>query len=219
MTAVKDSRDPHYSKLPPSVAEAMRRPVEAWNVFVLGDADLIDLDAKRLGPQEQQTLLNDINAARPILESAAADRNITTEQVGKVLNVSLNAASVLGDSIHTKQAQDVAAGTFKNLIIQLVRRAYLTCQSLANPQTDEDRELASEYQKGVAKAAGAATVGAAVATVTYGVPYAASFFEFVVAHAAAMKEYIAVAFQNPQLNQVIDAIEYVRTKLTNDDKP
>jgi hypothetical protein len=177
------------------------------------------LDAKRLGPQEQQSLLNDINAARPILESAAADRNITTEQAGKVLNVSLRAASVLADNIHTKQAQDVAAGTSKNLIIQLVRRAYLTCQSLADPQNDEDRELVSEYKKGIARGAGNATVGAAVATATYLVPYAASFFEFVVQNAAAMKGYIAVAFQNPQLSQVIDAIKEFRTKLTNNDQP
>jgi hypothetical protein len=217
--AVKNSRDPHYSKLPPSVAEALRRPVEAWNVFVLGDSDLVDLDAKRLGPQEQQSLLNDINAARPILEKAAVDRNITTEQAGKVLDVSLRAASARGEDIHTKQAQDVAAGTSKNLIIQLVRRAYLTCQSLADPQNDEDRELVSEYKKGIAKGAGNATVGAAVATAIYVVPYAASFFEFVVQNAESMKGYIAVAFQNPQLSQVIDAIKELRTKLTINDQP
>jgi hypothetical protein len=50
--AVKDDPEPHYSKLPPAVAEAMRRPVEAWNVFVLGDPDLVNLDTKRLGPQD-----------------------------------------------------------------------------------------------------------------------------------------------------------------------
>jgi hypothetical protein len=217
--AVKHSRDPHYSKLPPSVAEALRRPVEAWNVFVLGDTDLVDLDAKRLGPQEQQSLLNDINAARPILENAASDRNITTEQAGNVLNASLHAASIPADNIHTKQAQDVAAGTSKNLIIQLVRRAYLTCQSIADPQNDEDRELVAEYRKGVAKGAGNATVGAAVAAAIYTAPYAASFFEFAVQNATALKGYIAVAFQNPQLGQVIDAIRELHTKLTSNDQP
>jgi len=32
--AVKSDAEPHYSKLPPSVAEALRRPVQAWNVFL-----------------------------------------------------------------------------------------------------------------------------------------------------------------------------------------
>lgn len=214
--AVKHSPDPHYSKLPPSVAEAMRRPVEAWNVFVLGDPDFVELDAKRLGPREQQSILNDINAAKPIVETAAADRSITTEQAGKVLNAGLSAATVLGDDINTKQAQDLVAETSKNLIIQLIRRAYQTCQSLADPKTDEDRAIVAEYKKGIAQGAGVATLGAIVATTTHAAPHAASFFEFVIQHALPMKQYIAVAFQNPQLGQVIDAIEYVRARLNNE---
>ena len=192
--------------------------MEAWNVFALGDPTFVDLDAKRLGPQEQQSVLNDINAAKPIVESAAANRNITTEQAGQVLHTSLQAASVLADNINTKQAQDFVAGTSKNLIIQLVRRAYATCQSLADPKTDEDRALLVEYEKGIAHGAGTATVGAVVAATAYSAPYAATFFEFVVQHAEAVKQYMAIAFQNPQLGQVIDAIEYVRAKL-NADQP
>ena len=67
--------------------------MEAWNVFVLGDADLVDLDAIRLGPQEHQAVLNAINVAKPIIESAAKDRQITTEQAGHVLNASLSCLS------------------------------------------------------------------------------------------------------------------------------
>ena len=85
--AVKSSPEPHYSKLPPSVAEALRKAVEGWNVFVLGDDDLTDLDARRIGPQEQADILRKIEAARPILETAAVDRQITTERAGKVLLV------------------------------------------------------------------------------------------------------------------------------------
>src|SRR6478736_8757131 len=98
--AIKDNPDPHYSKLPAAVAEALRRPVKAWNVFVLGDLDLVDLDAKRLGPQEQQSVVNDIATARPIAESAAADRNITTEKTAKVLDAGLHAASITADNIN-----------------------------------------------------------------------------------------------------------------------
>jgi hypothetical protein len=89
--AVRDSPDPHYSALPEGVAAALRRPVETWNVFVLGDADLVELDLKRLGPQEQQTAIQNINAVKPIVETAAIDRHITTEQTGYVLTASLRA--------------------------------------------------------------------------------------------------------------------------------
>jgi hypothetical protein len=217
--AVKDSPEPHYSMLPPAVAEAMRRPVEAWNVFVLGDPDLVNLDAKRLGPQEQQSIVNDIETARPIVESAAADRNITTEQTAEVLDASLHAASTSADNINTRQGQQVVAGTFKNLITQLVRRAYLTCLAIGEPKTDDDRALAFEYQKGIARGAGTGlgkvAVGTTVAAAAIAVPYAVSFFEFVVQHAPAIKEYFA-ASQSPQLLQVIDTIEYIRRKVMSE---
>jgi hypothetical protein len=211
--AVKDSFDPHYYTLPAGVAASLRKPVETWNVFVLGDADLVELDAKRLGPQEQQTAIENINAARPIVEIAAIDRYITTEQTGHVLTASLQAASSSVDNVNTKQAQDLAEGTSKNLVVQIVRRAYLFCQNLIDPQTDEARALVVEYKKGMAKAAGAATVGVAIATVSYGAPYAASFFEFVARNAEMLKAYAAIALQNDQLHQVIDVIEYTRASL------
>lgn len=201
---------------PPSVAEALRRPVEAWNVFVLGNPDLVELDATRVGPQEHTSVLNNIGAAKPIVESAAVDRGITTEQTGKVLSASLQAAAATADNINAKQAQDLVAGTSKNLIVQLVRRAYLTCQSLADARSDEDRALVAEYQKGVARGAGTATVGGMIAATTYAAPYAASFIDFVAHNAPALREYVVVAFQNQQLTQVIDAIEHMRATLTND---
>jgi hypothetical protein len=218
--AVKDSPEPHYSKLPAAVAEATRRPVEAWNVFVLGDPDLITLDAKRLGPQEQQSVVSDIETARPIVQSAAADRNITTEKTAEVLDAGLHAASASADNINTRQAQQVVAGTFKNLITQLVRRAYLTCLAIAEPKSDDDRALAIEYQKGIARGAGTGlgkvAVGTAVAAAAIAVPHAASFFEFVVQHAAVIREYFAISSHSPQLVQVIDTIEFVRLKLASE---
>lgn len=213
---VKDDPEPHYSKLPPAVAEALRRPVEAWNVFVLGDIDFVQLDAKRLGPQEQKSAINDINTAKSIVEGAAADRNITTEQTAKVLNASLHAASTTADNINARQAQQVVAGTIKNLITQLVRRAYLTCLSIADPKTEEDQSLVDEYKRGIARGAGTAAIGTAVAATTFAAPYAVSFFEFVVHNAASIREYFAIASQNPQLVQVVDAIEYVRGGMSRD---
>jgi hypothetical protein len=216
--AVKNSFDPHYSTLPAGVATALRKPVETWNVFVLGDPDLVELDSKRLGPQEQQVAIENINAARPIVENAATDREITTEQTGNVLTASLQAASSPIDNINTKQAQDLAEGTSRNLVIQIVRRAYLFCQNLVDPQTDEARALVVEYKKGIAKAAGVATFGAAAATISYGASYAASFFEFVALNAEVLKAYVTIALQNDQLSQVIDVIEYTKTSLNENSK-
>jgi hypothetical protein len=210
--AVKSNPDPHYSKLPPSVAEALRRPVETWNVFALGDSKLAELDAKRLGPQEHQAIVDNINAARPIIEAAALNREITTEQAGKVVTATLRAASVSADNINTRQAQSLAAGTSGNLIFQIVRSAYLFCCDLVDPRTEEARALVAEYRKGAAKAAGASTFTAIAASAVYGAPYAASFVDFVVHNGPALKEYFAVALQN-DLNQVIDAVQSARSSL------
>jgi hypothetical protein len=211
--AVKDDLDPHYYRLPAGVAAALRKPVETWNVFALGDEDLVELDSKRLGPQEQQTAIENINAARPIVEHAAIDRHITTEQTGHVLTASLEAASSPVDNVNTKQAQYLAEGTSRNLVFQIVRRGYLFCQNIIDPQTDEARALTLEYKKGIATAAGTATFAAAVAAVSYGAPHAASFFEFVAGNADILRAYVAIALQNDQLRQVIDVIEYTRTSL------
>jgi hypothetical protein len=215
--AVKDDRDPHYSKLPAGVAAALIKPVEIWNVFALGDEDLVELDSKRLGPQEQKTAVENIEAARPIVEHAAIDRHITTEQTGHVLTASFQAASAPVDNVNTRQAQSLAEGTSRNLVVQIVRRAYLFCQDIIDPRTDEARTLALEYKKGIAKAAGAATFTAVTAVTavaaSHGAQHAASFFEFVAGNADVLRSYFAIAFQNDQLRQVIDIIEYTRTSL------
>ena len=88
--------------------------------------------------------------------------------------------------------------------MQTIRRAYLFCQDIIDPQTEEARALSDEYKKGAAKAGGATTVGAA----SYGASYAASFFEFVVANSGFLKEYIVVTFQNGQLIEIIDAMKF-----------
>jgi hypothetical protein len=215
--AVKDDLDPHYSKLPFGVATALRKPVETWNVFALGDEDLVELDAKRLGPQEQKTAVENIEAARPIVEHAAIDRQITTERTGHLLTASLQAASAPVDNVNTRQAQSLAEGTHRNLVAQIVRPAYLFCQDIIDPRTDQARALAFEYKKGIAAEAGKVTVNAAtavaIAAVSYGALHAASFFEFVAGNAEVLRAYFAIAFQNDQLRQVIDVIEYTRTSL------
>jgi hypothetical protein len=219
--AVSSSSEPHYNKLPPGIAAALRKSVEAWNVFVLGDADLAQFDAKRVGPQEHLAILANISAARPIIEVAAADRNITTERAGKVLAASLKSADVSDGNLNIKQAQDVAEGTSRNAIIQLVRQAYLTAQKVADPKTEEDKKLEVEYLRGVASGLGksvgsnignltAAVVGGATAAAAV---YAHPIFEFVAAHAGPLRAYFASVYQNDQMIQILNAIEIVRARI------
>jgi hypothetical protein len=199
-------------KLPPSVAEALRRPIETWNVFALGDSKLVELDAKRLGPQEHQAIVDNINAARPIIEAAAANREIITEQAAKVVTATLRAASASADNINTMQVQALAEGTSRNLAIQIVRKAYLFCLDLLEPKTEEARLLALEYRKGAANKLGGGTVVAVLGAAAYGASYAPAFFDFVVHYGPALKEYFAVALQN-DLNQIIDAVQSTRSRL------
>lgn len=213
--SVKDSSDPHYSKLPPSVAEALRRPIEGWNIFVLGDADLMELDSARIGPQEQIDVQRHIAAATPILEPAALNRKLTTEKAGNVLAATLKAANTQSNNINTRQAQNLADGTSKNFIFQIIRRAYLFCQDILNPQTDESKQLALEYKKGVAKTLGSVTAASAVASATAVAHHSAEFFEFVALHSAQIKEYISVTLQNIQLTHIVDTIEFTRKRLLN----
>jgi len=197
----------HYSRLPPAVAESLRRPVQEWNIFVFGDDELRELDDRRIGPQERDAIVANIEAAKPLVELATGDRNITTEQAARIVAAGVESAATDSTDINAKQAQDVVDGTLKNLATQIVRRAHLFCSRLIDPRTDEDKSVLLEYKKGAGKTLGAATVtGAISASVVVGgfaTPYAVSFFEFVAANASMLKEYFVVAFQGDQIGQII----------------
>lgn len=207
---VKNSTEPHYSKLPPTVAEALRRPVESWNIFILGDSDLVALDSIRMGPLEQASALQNIAAAKPILVSAAQDRCITTDTASRILDITARISTAETSNINAKQAQTLADGTSQNLIYQLIRQAYLFYQDIVDPQTEEARQLATEYKLGVAKKAGEMTIVGVTAAVATAALYSPAFFEFVAIHASELKNFINITMQNIQLTQIVDAIAAAR---------
>lgn len=127
--AVAGDLDPDYSKLPSVLAESLRSPVETWNVIVLGDSTLRDLDRERLGLQEVKEAVSQISAAAPILVAAARDRHITTRQAGDAIAISLAAASESNSNIHARQAKKLARGTSRNVIVQILRGAQLQSSS------------------------------------------------------------------------------------------
>ena len=205
---VKNDPDPHYAKLPPSTAEALRRPIETWNIVALGDPVLSALDSKRLGPQELLLVNRELTTVLPILRAALEDRRITSVEAAQQLSANLKAIDGDVSNINTKQAKALAEGTFDNLVIEIMRSSLIAAQELTNPKSKEAERFASEYKSGIYKKLGEATVVGVAATALTMLYFVVPFFEFVVAQSPHFKDYLAIAFQNQQLSQLI---EFVRS--------
>jgi hypothetical protein len=191
----------HYSKLPPSVAEALRNPVQAWSIFVQGDPQLALLDYYSLGPREQQQVRENLAAVAEIVSRASEDRRITTEKAASAIDSTMKSASGESTDINTKLAQGLADKTSRNLFSQILRRAYLWMDEVKDPESKASRELAASVAKGAAGAAG--SLGLLTAS-----HYAFPFLEFVATNLPAVKQYVVVAFQHSQMTEIVDAIEF-----------
>jgi hypothetical protein len=199
----------HYSKLPPSVAEGMRHPVQAWSIFVQGDPAMAVLDKYSLGPQEQQSVLNNLAAVERIVSKTVEDRNLLTQNAALAINATMKSASSTSKDINTKLAQELADNTSKNLFNQILRRAYLLRDAIIDPSSPAEMEIRLSFAKGAAQAAGGIALTAALTGVAHAFPY----FEFVATNPMIVKEYILVAFQNSQMSEVVDAIEFEYNRL------
>jgi hypothetical protein len=200
--AVKNDPE-HYSKLPPSVAEALRNPVQAWSVFVQGDRELARLDYYSLGPREQQQVRENLKSAERVVSIASHDRRIVTEKAAEAIDSMMKSASVESMDVSTKLTQELTDRTFRNFISQIIRQAYLAKDEIANdPQAA--KALRGNFTGGAAFAAGSAVVAGVLAATHHAIP----FLEFVATNLPVIKEYIVVAFQNSQLIEIVDALEF-----------
>jgi hypothetical protein len=217
--AVKDSSEPSEAKLPPDLAEALRDPIQVWNVFVLGDADLVSFDAMRFGPTEQKVVEQAWNAAQPFLSAAGKDRQITTVRAADAIDLTMKAAGVGGESIHATQARELAAQTSRNLASKIIRDAYLGALGTINPKTPEDLIRAEEFAKGAASEAGKMAVrgvtAAGVIGAGYVISHAGSYIAWVAANADVVKELVANAFGGGQVSQIVDFILKVFNRTKN----
>jgi hypothetical protein len=219
--SVADDPDPHYAKLPPVLAEGLRRSVETWNVVVLGDTTLRQVDAQRLGPQEREHTTAQLELAEPVIEAAVSNRLITNSEAATAIEKTLAQANVTADNIHKKQAEILARETSQNLVGQILRGAHRIAADLCDPRTDEARNFAKAYKAGIYNKLGQLTVaGSAAVAMSAGATaiagiyfYATPFFDFVVTQAPLLKAYLAIAFQNPQLVQMIDSMIAIRNKI------
>jgi hypothetical protein len=173
---------------------------------VQSDQDLAQLDAQRLGPQEQVEILKHLAAAEQLIAKAAADRNTTTERAANALTSTLRAANDSNSNINTRLAQDLADRTSKNFLSQILRRAYLLRDAIVNPDSEAAKTLTLEFIKGASSAAGGATL-------LFLGSHAISFFNFVAMNPALVKHYILVTFENLQMTEIVDAIEFEYLRL------
>ena len=131
----------HYSKLPPSVAEALRNPVQAWSIFVQGDPALAELDRYSLGPHEQKKVLENLAAAKDVVSKASENRHILTERAASTLDVAMRSASFPSSDVNTKLAQEVADQSSRNLLSAILRKAYLVREAIIEPSSPAAKEI------------------------------------------------------------------------------
>jgi hypothetical protein len=170
------------------------------------DQDLAQLDAQRLGPQEQADILKHLVAAEKFITLAVADRNITTERAAKALTSTLKAASNSDNNINTRLAQDLVDKTWKNAFSQILRPPYLLRDAIIDLDAETAKKVALEFVKGASYTTGGA------AAIFLG-SHTLSFFEFVATNPDSIKEYILVAFPNLQMTEIVDAIEFEYLRL------
>ncbi|MCA3584575.1 MAG: hypothetical protein IOC90_11520 [Methylocystis sp.] len=211
--AVVNDRDPHPDKLPPACAAALRLPVETWNIVVLGDETLRQLDAKRLGPGERASEREKLQAAEPIVERATLDPAIILPEAAKSIGATVSAAKDPAAGVNGDQAVAVASATSQNVVVAVIRGAYKTAQQLSDPNSEEAKFAAKEFRGGAYKGLGDGSVKLLIGTAAVGAyAYGAVFLEFVAANATQLKIYAELALFNPQIVQMIDAMKAIRDR-------
>ena len=81
--------------------------------------------------------------------------------------------------------------------------------AIVDPNSPAAAELRLDFAKGAAQAAGGIALSAVLAGGAHALPY----FEFIATNPAIVKEYILVAFQNIQMSEIVDAIEFEYNRL------
>jgi hypothetical protein len=103
------------------VADKLTDLVETANLFVVGDPNLIDLDARRSGPQELAAAKAEVALAAPIIELAVADRRMTTAAAQEVVQEQINNVLTADDTLAGRQAAELGAKTTRNYVGALLR--------------------------------------------------------------------------------------------------
>ena len=194
--------EPDDRLLEASAASQLKDLVETLNVFAVGDPLLMDLDAVRPGPQEDEAAREEVAILAPVIEDVIANPQIATARAREVVGEQLSNVGAPSDSLARRQGNDFARRSFRNFVGELVRRAYGPVRSFWRATKAEPGNLWKGVREGAYRATGAALLSDAAGFTDF----SSAFVKFVVRHAEALSLYVAKAFQNPTLVEIIQWI-------------
>lgn len=201
--AGEDNLGPDPARLHSLVAGNLGDFIDSFNVYAIGDPRLLELDHIRLGPQDREAARKLVGLAEPIALGVSEAESPTTLAAQETLTEQVRAAINAPADINGDQAVELAQATTRNFVSELLRRAYAPIKNLGGFLTGERSFAIKEYRAGIYRAAGGATLtGASGATYLHW-PQISSF---VVHHANELTAFVAAAFQNPKLVEIIDLI-------------
>lgn len=184
---VKDLTDGgHPAEIDRASAELLRDIIETFNLFIVVDPKGAELDRRRLGPDDRFAAAEELELAKPIVETAG---EIATDETMDVLGEQLDAAVDAPETLDGDQAVSLARDTFSNLVIALVRSGFATTRRILGA---EFQELWQKFKGGLYTTLGAAA-GAPI------VVYMAN-------QAGALTAYAETAINNPMVMQIIEFI-------------
>jgi hypothetical protein len=184
-----NSAEPDPGRLPLLVAETLRDLIHTWNIFIVGDPKGRELDEIRLGPQDLQAAKELIYLAAPIIEALKQSNNVATESAKQATAEQAKAAKEALADINGAQAIDLSQKTIRNFVIELIRSTYQRIRSAR-------RFARKEIVAGALRKIGADAVDGAEP----------QFVAFIVHISDALKNYVAHAWPDHALNQIIDLI-------------
>lgn len=189
--------EPDPALLPPSAAETLRDVVETYNIFIVGDEKGRELDRKRLGPGERERGEQALAAMAPVVAVLPNTPEVATQAVPEILEEKSEAAKSAPHTLAGDQDVAVARASMGNFVLALLRKAGKLVKDEAAFGWKGVREGA--YRE-IGKVALAAPV---IGGVAYKWP---AIVQFVAKNADALKHFARLAFNNPAVEQMIDAI-------------
>lgn len=174
------------------IADKLTDIVQTANIFVSGDANLLELDARRSGPQELTAAKQEVAIIAPLVAKVASDRVMTAVLSGEVIKEQVENVSAAEDTLAGRQAAELGAKTSRNffsVLLSLGRREAL----------DGGKDIKS----GVYRAVGARAFDAAI---QYGPHASLVFASFIAQNAEALTQYVQIAFNNVDIERLIQMI-------------
>jgi hypothetical protein len=171
------------------VAGTRRDVVHTWNIFIVGDPKGRELDEMRLGPQDLRAAKELISLAAPIIDALRQSNNVATERAKQSAAEQAEAAKDAPIGINGDQAIDISQKTTRNFVIELVRRAYQRVRTAGG-------FARKEIVAGALRKFGADFVDGAEP----------QFVAFLAQISDALKNYVAHAWPDHALNQIVALI-------------